>query len=517
MANYWGRMPLILVLGFLGCGPSITTLEGTPASPAVTGSCSGGPTSASVLLFQENPRTASGNSTLPFGSSLSSAWTVGATLAGLRGNCLVDNGAFRVVADDFYPSSIAVANSTNLAYTPDRPEFRQLSSIWWATSTRDLGAQAGANLSSFAMVDIIAHCAVSSNAYFSPTYREICLGYKSLGGGKYVWAAEDGDVVVHETGHALNHELSGTDALNSSGEAGAIDEAVADYWALTYFGNSKIGEWFLGSIGSSLVRDASASHIYPGDMVYEVHDDSRVLTEALWELRKSTRLGKVTTDSLVRQTMELMPSTIRYQEFYLALETAASSTFMGLSPTALAHIRDVFSAKGIHRTDSVSSLRLDGTVPVRIIDDHSVSVQSGGNCNGQLDVGETALVLLNLENPQHASMGVVVATLKAPYPAGVEVPSYGGWGEFFKFYPQSNFLASLASTSGSARDDATLGASFLIKATTAGPKAFTVNLRPVNTGLSQPIGVNLDHEITITLSVGTTAPATSCSNEALWP
>ncbi|NUM87770.1 MAG: hypothetical protein HUU37_01065, partial [Bdellovibrionales bacterium] len=266
MVRCWGRMSLVAAMILGGCGPSATKVEGTGAPPSVTGGCTGGPSQAAVSVLWENPRAASGNAQLPFGSALSSAWAVGASLSGLRGNCLVDTGSFRVVSDDIYPSSIAVANSTNLMYPPDRPEFRQLASVWWASSAQKMVSSLGADFSGFASVDVIAHCALSSNAYFSPTYREICLGYKSLGGGKYVWASDDGDVVVHETGHALNHELASTSALNSTGEAGALDEAIADYWALTYFGNSKIGEGFLAALGASLVRDAAASHQYPDDM-----------------------------------------------------------------------------------------------------------------------------------------------------------------------------------------------------------------------------------------------------------
>src|SRR5690606_2922066 len=133
-----------------------------------------------------------------------------------------------------------------------------------------------------------------------------------------VWASEDGDVIVHEVGHGVNHMLATSQTMYSSGEAGALDEAVADYWSLTRFNNSRLGEWFLGAIGASIVRDASENHSYPHDMVYEVHDDGRVISELLWDLRKAENIGVADTDKLVRMALTLLPATARFQDFYLA-------------------------------------------------------------------------------------------------------------------------------------------------------------------------------------------------------
>ena len=515
------KQGLLSVLGGLlllaSCGPSgVTVVESTGPSVDSFGSCLNGPTSSAVRYFNENPRTASGNPALPFSTTLSSSYASNGVLSGLAGNCLLKDAQFKVVEDDFYPSQIAVANG-DMIFNPGEPEFRQVNSFYHAAGLRDLMTGLGVGVSGFGVVSIIAGCNAANNAYFYPTAKEVCLGYRNVSGGKTVWAADDGDVVVHEVGHGFNHFLATSQSMYSTGEAGAIDEGVADYWAISRFGNSKVGEWFIGAIGSAFIRDAASSNTYPQDMVYEVHDDSRVIAQVLWDLRKPENLGATTTDGLVKNALTLLPATVRFQDWYLAMEVAAGPGFLNLTAPKIQLIRDKFQAKGIHRTDSVTGVQVSTAQPVFVIDDHTFSVQSGGNCNAQLDVGETALVMVNLENASGANLGVVVANLLSPLPSGIAVVSGGSWGEYFKFSPNHDFLQSLNSTVGDDREYATLGASFLLKATSSGVKTFNFKVTPMNTGLSTPTSTDLSKNLSFSITVGSAATADDCSSGSLWP
>ncbi|RZA06986.1 MAG: hypothetical protein EOP11_08945 [Proteobacteria bacterium] len=506
-------------MGCFALSFSFLTSCGSPAKKSVTigadalaGSCVGGPTTGAISRWDENPRTSSGNASLAFTSTLSASDAKPGVLTGLAGNCLLQNQMFSLTKDSYYPSSIAAPSGGALLYAPSTPQFRQLNSFYAASELRDLMGTIGENLSSLSRISIDAHCKVANNAYFSPSQNALCLGYADVGSYRRIWAADDADVIVHEAGHAVNHALSSTSVLNSSGEAGAIDESIADYWALTVHNNSVLSEWFLGYLGG--IRDASLNYPYPGSMQYEVHDDGEVLTQTLWRLRAS--LGRAHSDAIVAKTLVMLPTPARFSDFYLTFYAAAKLHYgvTASSDPNLTLIRQEFTARGIHRTDAPTAIAPDGTRPTYVIDDHSISALSGGNCNGVLDVGETALVLVNLRNPIAGHQGMGVAYLSS-IPAGITVPSGGGVGEFFRFLPSQSFANSLPT--GSTRGDATSSAAFLVRATTAGMKTFSANYVPMFADPLSTAPAYGTYQFNFTLNVASGTNQSSCSNSALWP
>jgi hypothetical protein len=509
----------ILVLTIQACGPvpaNSSSESGPP--PVVTGACLNGPTSISLNFFNENPRTSSGNLALPFNSNLITGYTVPGALSGLTGNCNLEDDRFSILSDTLFPSHLLNVNSSNQAFAPTSPEFQQLNSFYYAGKLKALMSSLGADLSTLGKVRLDAHCNYANNAFYSPSAKAVCLGYVDEGGGKKVWAADDADVVVHESGHSMNHTLASTSILNSSGEAGAVDEAIADYWAFTVQNNGQLAEWFLGALGASYIRDATQNHPYPSSVVYEIHADGRAIGEILWDLRSGANLGKATVDRLVKTTLELLPSTTRFSDFYQALYDASGPGFLNLSAAQRALIVTKFTNKGIHRADDATGLRLStagGAVKqIYIIDDHTISAQSGGNCNGQLDVGETALVLVNLENPNATELGMGVATLGTA-PAGIIIPNGGQIGEFYRFNANGDFVSALST--GGPRTDAVIMAGFLIKATTAGVKNLSLSFAPMYADPTGGLAPKPSVSVNFSLTVGSVATSSSCSNAALWP
>lgn len=497
-----------------GCGQSKSgTTTVVSGNPPIAGTCLNGPTSLAIRIFQENPFVSSGNPGLAFSANLTSAMTTPATLSGLTGNCTLYSSRYSLWSDGLFPNNVLLPTSSSQAYAPSDPEFQQLNSFYYATMLRDLVVDTlGATLSG--QISIDAHCNQQDNAYFNPNSKRLCFGWHDAGSGKKVWAADDADVVIHEAGHTVNHSLASTSIMNSTVEAGAIDESIADYWALTMLEDSQLSEWFLGSMGVSYIRDATASFSYPASQNFEIHDDSRVLTQVLWDLRASANLGKTTTDKLVKRSLQLLPATTRFAEFYQAFYDASGPAFLNLSPAQRALIVNRFTARGIHRVDSAAGLQLSAGTQVYVIDDHSYTFQSGGNCNGVLDVGETALVLVNLKNP-NGEMGAGLATLGAA-PSGIVVPSGGEVGDFFRLKASSDFVSSLP-LGGSNRDDAVLMASFVIRATSAGAKNFSLSFRPMYADPTGAVAQNPNASVNFALNVGSTATNSSCTNSALWP
>lgn len=490
------------------CGASGTETVTKNGNVPTTGSCSAGPSSMAGNIFLENPRQASSIGTLSFTANLTS-YITNNTIDSLDGTCLLESDHYRIVSDSLFPSKVAVTTD-GFNFVPSDPRFQQVMAFHYANELKKNVLNANADLSALGMITIDAHCNVANNAFYSPNSKSLCFGYVNAGGGKKVWAADDADVIAHESGHSINHTLSSTSVLNSSGEAGAMDEAYADYWAYSVNSNSVISEWFLGALEfynsiTGVIRDASANHSYPNDMVYEFHDDSRVFSEALWDIRLG--LGAAKADRLVSTSLSLLPATSRFHQGVQALEDAAN--LLGFSVAEKNLVAAKLNAKGLVRTDSAASLRISTNgahKTVYVIDDHTLSAQTGGNCNGALDVGETAIILVNIENPTGSSMGMGAVSL-AGVPAGVSVVSGGGSGEFFRMKPNSDFVDTLNS-SGVYKEDATLAAAFLVTATSAGAKAFTMSFTPMG-GSS----VNLNFSLT----VGSAATSSGCSNAALWP
>jgi len=498
----------------IGCAqPKDSTT--TSGEVPLAGSCASGPTSLNISIFNENPRTGAQDPSLPFHSTLNSSMTNSATLSGLSGNCLLQSSRYSITSDTLFPGNVTKVVSANQVYTPASPEFQQLNSFFYANMLKTLVVDSlGASLPGRISMD--AHCNQQDNAYFSPSSKHLCFGFHNAVGGKKVWAADDADVVLHEAGHTVNHALASTSIMNSTNEAGAIDESLADYWAVTLLNDGQLSEWFLGSISSSFVRDATSNLSYPASLNYSLHDDSRILTQVLWDLRGAGNLGREDTDKLVKRSLQLLPSTTRFADFYEAFYDASGFAFLNLDAAKRSLIVTKFTNKGIHRVDSAAGFRLSTTgTQVQVIDDHAYSFQSGGNCNGALDVGETALVLVNLENPNASSMGTGIATLGAA-PPGTAVPSGGEIGEYFRFKANSDFVNSLPAA-GSSREDATLMASFVIRANSAGAKSFALSFRPMHSDPTGAVPANADITVNFTVNVGTAATSASCTNNALWP
>lgn len=516
---------LLAGCGGAGGGGNGTTTGGrSAAGGGSAGACA---TSVTGKVIGENPRTESPG--LAFSAGLGSLGTT-VTVSGLDGTCALRNPTISVTTDRQYPSAIASVGA-GLSFTPNDPQFQQVSTYYYATKARDQLDLAGAGLSTGLLgVSFDAHCInyfitgvagdqAENNAFFLPSSKHICLGY-TFNGGKRLYAADDADVIIHEFGHAINHNLSSTEIMNSSLESGAIDEGVADYWALTTNNNAALSEWFLGSIDAVDVvnadpyyqRVASENYLYPQTASARIHFDSRPLAQALWTIRGS--LGATKTDKLVVRMMDTLPNPARFRDAVVALESAAL-TVTGITAGDRTVISTTLTNKGLKRTDSSVGVAVSdnpGKKSIYVIDDHSYSVQVGGNCDGVLDVGETAIVMVNLES-SGSILGLAIGTASTAS-AGVSFVSGGNVAEYMRLNGGGADFVDVLRTASVASEDATLYASYLIRATTSGVKAFTMNFSPMG-GAAVSIPFNL--------TVGTSATrATNCPGGAtvdrtLWP
>ncbi len=142
------------------------------------------------------------------------------------------------------------------------------------------------------------------NSFATDKQDEIRLGK----GG--VDDAEDGEVILHEYGHAI-HFSQGFQF--STEEAGAISEGFGDYWAVTVSQVVRktlglpdstdpacVADWDSTSYTRSephCLRRLDEGKTYPGDLVGEVHADGEIWSQALWTIRNA--IGNVKADTAI--------------------------------------------------------------------------------------------------------------------------------------------------------------------------------------------------------------------------
>lgn len=528
-----GLVSGVFVLGVSGCGgggADSGTVSGSSVRGGGNSGNSGGLACATTIaakVIGENPRAESPG--LAFTASLAGRGTL-VTLTGLDGSCALKNSFLQVTADDEFPNDIALVGAGLDLLDPTNPRFQQLSTYFYANKLKDLIIARGGDLSQLSGVALDAHCLNAggtssvNNAFYLPASNQVCLGY-TTNGGKRLYASDDADVILHEFGHAVSHKLSSTNIMYSTFlESGAIDEGIADYWAHTNTGNASLSEWFLGSIDNIdagnpdpyYQRVATQNNLYPQSMVAEIHFDSRPWAEALWAIRGA--LGAAKADQLVVRMLDLLPSTLYFREAVSALQSAALS--LGFSGSERAAIDNVLAAKGLLRSDSATGLTLSnkaGHKGVYIIDDHAFSYQVGGNCNGVLDVGETALVMVNVRSAAGAGMiGLGTGTLANGVGSvgSVSLVTGGTIAEYMRMNGAAADFVDVLATSGVFSDDATVAASFLIRGETAGLVNQTLFFTPMG-------GATVSIPISFTVGSNATRP-TNCpggalENRALWP
>ncbi len=108
------------------------------------------------------------------------------------------------------------------------------------------------------------------------------------------------DVVYHEYQHLVTGRIYSGVSFPYSGESGAINEALSDYFPCSFLNDPLMGNRVNPSAPSYYMRNLNNGLMYPTDIVGEVHYDSRIISAVWWQIR--TALGIGYTDSLVHRT-----------------------------------------------------------------------------------------------------------------------------------------------------------------------------------------------------------------------
>jgi hypothetical protein len=174
--------------------------------------------------------------------------------------------------------------------------------------------------------------------------------------------AEDGDIILHEYGHAVQDNQT-TSVYFGSGENGfgnettAMAEGFGDYWAFSAFhaqsvtsgfDPAAVGEWDATDLAG--LRRVDRAKVYPSDMVDEIHEDGEIWSRALWDL--FGEIGKTATDVVVLQSHVLVPEDPTFSDGAEAILAADELENSGANEEAIV---DAFVDRGIFRELVVTS------------------------------------------------------------------------------------------------------------------------------------------------------------------
>ena len=314
-----------------------------------------GETSGTGSVFLPNPVQSTGDQTLTDadddGNAVPAAAYYEVPLTNLDGSGYLRGDWANVRSATGKP---AYSKTGEYHYKRDDDQFEQVMGYFWVTEAQKylqmLGFGSELPPVNQESQDVRINQWGHDNSYSWDKHDYIRLGK----GG--VDDAEDGEVIVHEYGHAVQADQ--VEGFGTSLEAGSIGEAFGDYLAVTvglhvskHYGAPIaapapcVADWDSVSYTSETphcLRRIDRDKHYPEDVVGEVHADGEIWSRALWDIRNA--LGSYVADRIIiNAQFEFEPDT----SFTSAAEqTVATARQMYTSEQAQA-VEQAFADRGI--------------------------------------------------------------------------------------------------------------------------------------------------------------------------
>lgn len=190
-----------------------------------------------------------------------------------------------------------------------------------------------------------AHGIPDDNSYYDPSPKKKDLTF----GDGNVDDAEDGDIILHEYGHAIQDGV--VPGFGQSDEGSAMGEGFGDYIAGTRFNEYKkgdrklrVGEWDAKGYGGGVecLRRLDSTKHYPEDMEGECHVDGEIWSACLWKVRKL--LGRVKADTVILESHFYLNQYADFKDGAEAIIMAEKNIYGGKRTASLTKI---FKDRGI--------------------------------------------------------------------------------------------------------------------------------------------------------------------------
>jgi zinc metalloprotease ZmpB len=321
---------------------------------AGAGKTGNGSSTGSARVFVPNPVSSLGDESLTDQKDSDSAVPAAAYHAVQLTN-LDGSGFLRGDYANVYSSTgnLAFSPTNTFAYTRHQDEFEQVMAYYWMTEAQKYIHNLGFGVTRPGINNEPQDARINQLGYDNSFETDHPKDELRFGKGG-VDDAEDGEVILHEYGHAI-HQSQG---FNFAPEQnGAISEGFGDYWAVTVSDvvSQQLGvpeleplpcvaDWDSVSYTSGPVhclRRLDTNLHYPADLNGEVHHDGQIWSRALWDIRQA--LGHVKADTIILQgtngyTGTTMPD--------LANRTVSAAQSLYGNAEANA-VRQAFIARGI--------------------------------------------------------------------------------------------------------------------------------------------------------------------------
>jgi zinc metalloprotease ZmpB len=249
----------------------------------------------------------------------------------------------------------AYSPTNTFRYTRHQDEFEQVMAYYWITQAQTYIHSLGFGETRRAIDNQPQRVRINQLGYDNSFASDHPILELRFGKGG-VDDAEDAEVILHEYGHAIHFSQNFSFA---SEEAGAISEGFGDYWAVTVsdvvaksLGVPEreplpcVADWDSTSYTSEVphcLRRVDENLHYPADLDGDVHDDGRIWSRALWDIRQ--KLGNTRADTIILQGSFDFPGTTMPD---LANRTVAAAEQLYGAAAARA-VRQVFVDRGIVR------------------------------------------------------------------------------------------------------------------------------------------------------------------------
>ncbi len=190
------------------------------------------------------------------------------------------------------------------------------------------------------VTDCYAHQGTDDNSDYSPSQDRIRYG----DGG--VDDSDDGEIVLHEYGHAVHNDI--VPGFVYAAESGAISEGFGDYFGATYGDNGLVGEWDGTSYNPGpppfLRRTDNTTH-YPEDIQNQVHADGQIISGAWWDFRNL--VGAQIADQIIIEGMFYTGVNATFQDYADGMVAADQALYGG---SHVGYIFQAFGGRGIGAT-----------------------------------------------------------------------------------------------------------------------------------------------------------------------
>ena len=268
-----------------------------------------GTSTAVAQAFLPNPVQTSGDERLTDGKDAAGAVPASAyytvTLSHLDGSGYLSGDYAKVISETGTP----VYGAGPFNFTRDQDGFEQVMAYFWVTEAQKYLQSLGFGSELPGVNNRPQQIRVGQYGQDNSfqTDKQDLLRFGKGG----VDDAEDGEVIVHEYGHAV--QAAQIPGFGTTLEAGSIGEAFGDYLALTVSDSVArangapiltplpcLMDWDSTSYTTTVphcIRRTDTNKHYPEDVVGEVHADGEIWSRALWDIRQT--VGARAADRLI--------------------------------------------------------------------------------------------------------------------------------------------------------------------------------------------------------------------------